>query len=60
VADVNVRILTRLTGETRVYDIIDFISFDTVEEWEVWPQGPRLQGEDGGKAGARGNDKIIE
>jgi hypothetical protein len=31
-----------------------------VEEWDVWPQGPRLQGEDGGKAGARGSNKIIE
>jgi hypothetical protein len=32
VADVNVRILTRLAGETRVYDAIDSISFDTMEE----------------------------
>jgi hypothetical protein len=31
-ADVNVRILTRLAGETRVYDAIDFINFDTMEE----------------------------
>jgi hypothetical protein len=28
-------------------------SVTNVEEWEVWPQGPRLQGEDAGKAGAR-------
>jgi hypothetical protein len=32
VADINVRILTRLTGETRVYDIVNFISFDIMEE----------------------------
>jgi hypothetical protein len=32
VVDVNVRILTRLAGETRVYDAIDFISFNTMEE----------------------------
>jgi hypothetical protein len=32
VADINVRILTRLAGETRVYDAVDFISFDTMEE----------------------------
>jgi hypothetical protein len=32
----------------------------TVEEWDVWPQGPRLQGEDGGKAGARGSNKTTE
>jgi hypothetical protein len=32
VADINVRILTRLAGETRVYDIIDSISFNTMEE----------------------------
>jgi ATP-dependent DNA helicase PIF1 len=32
VADVNVRILTRLAGETRVYDAVDSISFDTMEE----------------------------
>jgi hypothetical protein len=32
VADVNVRILTRLTGETRVYDAIDSINFDIMEE----------------------------
>jgi hypothetical protein len=31
-ADINVRILTRLTGETRVYDIINSISFNTMEE----------------------------
>jgi hypothetical protein len=33
---------------------------NTVEEWDVWPQGPRLQGEDEGKAGARGSNKTIE
>jgi hypothetical protein len=32
VADINVRILTRLAGETRVYDIINFINFNTIEE----------------------------
>jgi ATP-dependent DNA helicase PIF1 len=32
IADVNVRILTRLAGETRVYDIINFISFNIMEE----------------------------
>jgi hypothetical protein len=32
VADVNVRILTRLAGETRVYDAVDFISFDIMKE----------------------------
>jgi hypothetical protein len=32
VADVNVRILIRLAGETRVYDTINSISFDTMEE----------------------------
>ena len=32
----------------------------TVEEWDVWPQGPRLQGEDGGEAGARGSNKTTE
>jgi ATP-dependent DNA helicase PIF1 len=32
VADINVRILIRLAGETRVYDIVDFISFDTMKE----------------------------
>jgi hypothetical protein len=31
-----------------------------VKEWDVWPQGPRLQGEDGGKAGARGSNKTTE
>jgi hypothetical protein len=31
-ADINVRILTRLIGETRVYDTVDFISFDIMEE----------------------------
>jgi hypothetical protein len=32
VADINVRILTRLAGETRVYDAIDFISFNIMEK----------------------------
>jgi hypothetical protein len=32
VTDINVRILTRLTGETRVYDIVDFINFNTMEK----------------------------
>jgi ATP-dependent exoDNAse (exonuclease V) alpha subunit len=32
VADINVRILTRLTGETRVYDTVNSISFNTMEE----------------------------
>jgi hypothetical protein len=31
-ADINVRILTRLAGETRVYDTVNFISFNTMEE----------------------------
>ena len=31
-ADINVRILTRLAGETRVYDIINFINFNTMEK----------------------------
>jgi hypothetical protein len=31
-ADINVRILTRLAGETRVYDIINFISFNIIEK----------------------------
>jgi hypothetical protein len=34
-----------------------------VEEWDVWPRGPRLQGEDAGKAGARGeqqNNRTTE
>jgi hypothetical protein len=35
-------------------------SVTNVEEWDVWPQGSRLQGEDGGKAGARGSNKITE
>jgi hypothetical protein len=30
--DINVRILIRLTGETRVYNAVDFISFDTIEK----------------------------
>jgi hypothetical protein len=33
---------------------------DSVEEWDVWPQGPRLQGEDGGKIRARGSDNTTE
>jgi hypothetical protein len=36
------------------------LSPHSVEEWDVWPQGPRLQGEDGGKAGARGSNKTTE
>jgi hypothetical protein len=32
VADINVRILTRLAGETRVYDTVNSISFNTMEE----------------------------
>ena len=32
VADINVRILTWLAGETRVYDTVNFISFNTMEE----------------------------
>jgi hypothetical protein len=32
VADINVRILTRLAGETRVYDTINFISFNIMEK----------------------------
>jgi ATP-dependent DNA helicase PIF1 len=32
VADINVRILTRLAGETRVYDTVNSISFNTIEE----------------------------
>jgi hypothetical protein len=32
VADINVRILTRLASETRVYDIINFINFNTIEK----------------------------
>ena len=31
VADINVRILTRLAGETRVYDAVDSISFNIME-----------------------------
>jgi hypothetical protein len=31
-----------------------------VEEWDVWPQGPRLQGENGGKAGTRESNKTTE
>jgi hypothetical protein len=32
VADINERILTRLAGETRVYDTINFISFNIMEK----------------------------
>jgi hypothetical protein len=32
VADINVRILIRLAGKTRVYDTVDFISFNIMEE----------------------------
>jgi hypothetical protein len=32
VIDINVRILTRLTGETRVYDIVNFINFNIIEK----------------------------
>jgi hypothetical protein len=32
VADINVRILTRLADETRVYDIVNSISFNTMEK----------------------------
>jgi hypothetical protein len=32
VADISVRILTRLTSETRVYDTVNFISFNTIKE----------------------------
>jgi ATP-dependent DNA helicase PIF1 len=32
VADINVRILTRLAGETRVYDTVDSISFNIMEK----------------------------
>jgi hypothetical protein len=32
VADINVRILTRLAGETRVYDAINSINFNTMKE----------------------------
>jgi hypothetical protein len=30
-----------------------YMAIAIVEEWDVWPRGPRLQGEDAGKAGAR-------
>jgi hypothetical protein len=33
---------------------------DTVKEWDEWSQGPRLQGEDGDKTGARKGNKITE
>jgi hypothetical protein len=32
VADINVRILTRLANETRVYDTVNSISFNIIEE----------------------------
>jgi PIF1-like helicase len=32
VADINVRILTRLTGETRVYDAVNSINFNIMKE----------------------------
>jgi hypothetical protein len=32
VADINVRILTRLAGETRVYDTVNFINFNIIEK----------------------------
>jgi hypothetical protein len=32
VADINVRILTRLVSETRVYDAVNFINFNTIEK----------------------------
>jgi hypothetical protein len=32
VVDINVRILTRLAGETRVYDIINSINFNIIKE----------------------------
>jgi hypothetical protein len=32
VADVNVRILTRLVSETRVYDTVNSINFNTIKE----------------------------
>jgi ATP-dependent DNA helicase PIF1 len=32
VADINVQILTRLAGETRVYDTVNSINFDIMEE----------------------------
>jgi hypothetical protein len=32
VADINMRILTRLAGETRVYDTVNSISFNTMEK----------------------------
>ena len=31
-ADINVRILTRLAGETRVYDVINSINFNTIKK----------------------------
>jgi hypothetical protein len=31
-ADINVRILTRLASETRVYDTVNFINFDIIEK----------------------------
>jgi hypothetical protein len=32
VADINVRILTRLASETRVYDTVNFINFNIIKE----------------------------
>jgi hypothetical protein len=37
-----------------------FNKLRSVEKWDVWPQGPRLQGEDGDKAGARESNKTTE
>jgi hypothetical protein len=43
------------------YKMRYYMSFKgIVEEWDVWPQGPRLQGEDEGKAGARESNKTTE
>jgi hypothetical protein len=44
--------------------VINYYYYDSrariVEEWAEWPQGPRLQGEDRGKAGAQGSNKTTE
>jgi hypothetical protein len=32
VVDINMRILTRLTNETRVYDTVNFISFNIIKK----------------------------
>jgi hypothetical protein len=40
-----------------------YMAIAIVEEWDVWPRGPRLQGEDAGEAGAREqqrNNRITE